>query len=183
MRIVFLGPPGAGKGTQATMLSDKKGYVHLSTGDMIRDEMNRDTELGRYAKTFYDQGDLVPDATVIDMIKARLASVENVILDGFPRTVTQAASLDDQLYQAGVSLDRVIYFSVDVKELIDRLDKRREIEGRVDDDPEAIRNRMDVYNRETAPVVDFYRESGMLMEIDALGSIDQVRERLLDAVE
>lgn len=183
MRIVFLGPPGAGKGTQAAMLADEKGYVHLSTGDMIRDEMDRDTELGRYAKTFYDGGNLVPDQAIIDMIKTRLAEVENVILDGFPRTVIQAASLDDQLKQSGVSLDRVIFFKVDVKELIDRLDKRREIEGRIDDDPDAIQNRMDVYNRETAPVVGYYRDRSMIEEIDALGSIDQVRERLLESVE
>ena len=183
MRIVFLGPPGAGKGTQAAMLTNERGYVHLSTGDMIRDEMNRGTELGRFAKTFYDKGDLVPDETVIDMIKVRLAEAENVILDGFPRTVTQAASLDDQLYRIGVSLDAVVFFSVDVEELIERLDKRRDIEGRADDEPDAIRHRMDVYDRETAPVVDYYRDGGRLTEIDALGSIDEVRSRLNEVLE
>ena len=182
MRVVFLGPPGAGKGTQAAMLTDERGYVHLSTGDMIRDEMNRGTELGRFAKTFYDKGDLVPDETVIDMIKARLAEAENVILDGFPRTVTQAASLDDQLYRIGVSLDAVVFFSVDVDELIERLEKRRDIEGRADDEPDAIRHRMDVYDRETAPVVDYYRDGKRLTEIDALGSIDEVRSRLNDVL-
>lgn len=182
MRIVFLGPPGAGKGTQAAMLTDERGYVHLSTGDLIRDEMNRGTELGRFAKTFYDKGDLVPDETVIDMIKARLAKAENVILDGFPRTVTQAASLDDQLYRTGVSLDAVVFFSVDVEELIERLEKRRDIEGRADDEPDAIRHRMDVYDRETAPVVDYYRDGGRLTDIDALGSIDEVRSRLNDVL-
>ena len=183
MRIVFLGPPGAGKGTQAAMLTSDRGYVHLSTGDMIRDEMNRGTELGRFAKTFYDKGDLVPDETVIDMIKARLAEAGNVILDGFPRTVTQAASLDDQLYRIGVSVDTVVFFSVDVDELIDRLEKRRVIEGRLDDEPEAIRHRMDVYDRETAPVVDYYRDGGRLTEIDALGTIDEVRSRLDGVLE
>ncbi|CAI7998722.1 Adenylate kinase [Geodia barretti] len=182
MRIVFLGPPGAGKGTQAAILTEKLGYVHLSTGDLIRDEMTRETELGKFAKTFYDKGDLVPDETVIDMIKARLAETENVILDGFPRTVIQAASLDDQLATAGVSLDKVIFFNVDVDELIGRLEKRREIEGRVDDEPEAIRNRMGVYNRETAPVVDYYRDGGRVIEVDALGTINDVQERLMGAV-
>ena len=183
MRIVFLGPPGAGKGTQAAMLTSERDYVHLSTGDMIRDEMNRGTELGAFAKTFYDKGDLVPDETVIDMIKARVAEAENVILDGFPRTVTQAAALDDQLFQIGVKLDSVVFFSVDVDELIDRLEKRRDIEGRADDEPDAIRHRMDVYDRETAPVVDYYRDSGRLTQIDALGSIENVRERLTEVIE
>ena len=117
------------------------------------------------------------------MIKERLAGAENVILDGFPRTVPQAASLDDQLYRIGVSLSRVIYFSVDVDELIDRLEKRRDIEGRVDDEPEAIRHRMDVYDRETAPVVDYYRDGDRVIQIDALGTIDEVRERLIGALQ
>jgi adenylate kinase len=182
MRIVFLGPPGAGKGTQAAILTDELDYVHLSTGDMIRDEMTRGTELGNFAKTFYDKGDLVPDETVIDMIKSRLAEAENVILDGFPRTVIQAASLDDELSKTGVNLDKVIFFGVDVDELIDRLEKRRGIEGRVDDEPEAIRHRMGVYDRETAPVVDYYRDGCRVSEIDALGTIDEVRARLIDVL-
>ena len=183
MRIVFLGPPGAGKGTQAEMLTSELGYVHLSTGDMIRDEMARDTDLGKFAKAFYDKGDLVPDETIIDMIKGRLADTTNVILDGFPRTVPQAASLDDQLQVIGVSLDKVIYFSVDVDELIARLEKRREIEGRVDDEPKAMKHRMDVYDRETAPVVDYYRNGDRVIQIDALGTIEDVRDRLLGALE
>ena len=182
MRIVFLGPPGAGKGTQATNLTDELGYVHLSTGDMIRDEMSRGTELGDFAKSFYDKGDLVPDETVIDMIKSRLAEAENVILDGFPRTVIQAASLDDELAKIGVALDKVVFFGVDVDELIDRLEKRRDIEGRVDDEPEAIRHRMGVYNRETAPVVDYYRDGDRVTEIDALGTVEEVRGRLIAAI-
>ena len=164
------------------MLTEELGYVHLSTGDMIRDEMSRGTELGNFAKTFYDKGDLVPDETVIGMIKSRLAGDENVILDGFPRTVVQAATLDDELAKIGVSLNKVVYFSVDVDELIDRLEKRRDIEGRVDDEPEAIRHRMDVYDRETAPVVDYYRDGGRVTQVDALGTIDEVRGRLIDAL-
>ncbi len=164
------------------MLTDQLGYVHLSTGDMIRDEMSRGTELGNFAKTFYDKGDLVPDEAVIGMIKSRLADTEDVILDGFPRTVIQAATLDDELAKIGVSLDKVVYFSVDVDELIDRLEKRRDIEGRADDEAEAIRHRMDVYDRETAPVVDYYRDGSRVIEIDALGTIDEVRGRLIDAL-
>ncbi len=164
------------------MLTQELGYVHLSTGDMIRDEMSRGTELGNFAKTFYDKGDLVPDETVIGMIKSRLAADENVILDGFPRTVVQAATLDDELAKVGVSLNKVVYFSVDIDELIDRLEKRRDIEGRVDDEPEAIGHRMDVYDRETAPVVDYYRDGGRVTQVDALGTIDEVRGRLIDAL-
>ncbi len=182
MRIVLLGPPGAGKGTQAALLTNERGYTHLSTGDMIRDEMSRGTELGKFAKSFYDKGDLVPDETVIDMIKERVAQAENVILDGFPRTVPQASSLDDQLLNAGLSLDKVILFRVDVDELLARMDKRRDAEGRVDDEPEAIRNRLNVYDRQTAPVADYYREREMLTEVDALGTVEEVFERLNDAL-
>ncbi len=182
MRIVFLGPPGAGKGTQAARLSRDRGYAHLSTGDMIRDEMSRETQLGKFAKTFYDRGDLVPDEVIIDMIKGRAAELSDVVLDGFPRTIAQAAALDDQLSQLGVPLDRVVFFGVDVDVLVGRLEKRRDIEGRIDDTPDAMRNRMEVYERQTAPVADYYRDDGRLVEVDALGTVDQVFDRLLQAL-
>ncbi len=182
MRLALLGPPGAGKGTQAEMLAISGGFEHISTGDMIRDEMSRDTELGRFAKQYYDRGDLVPDEVIIDMIKSRVADAPRVILDGFPRTVTQAAALDDQLAVIGTPLDRVVYFDIDVEEVVTRLEKRREIEGRVDDEPDAVRQRLEVYRRETEPVVDYYRETDRLVEINGVGEIDVVRERLNAAI-
>ena len=182
MRLALLGPPGAGKGTQAEMLANVGGFEHISTGDMIRDEMSRDTELGRFAKEYYDRGDLVPDDVIIDMIKSRVADVPRVILDGFPRTVMQAAALDDQLAVAGTPLDRIIYFDVNIDEVVARLAKRREIEGRADDEPEAMRQRLEVYRRQTEPVVEYYRDSRRLVEINGVGEIDEVRERLNAAV-
>ncbi len=183
MRIVLLGPPGAGKGTQAATLVRDRGFIHLSTGDMIRDEMRLGTELGSFAKQYYDRGDLVPDDVIISMIKSRLKeSEEDVLLDGFPRTVKQARALDEQLALVGLPLDRVVYFQVDVERAVERLDKRREIEGRVDDEPGAMRHRFEVYRRETEPVVDHYRDSGCLVTIDAVGEVEEVTIRLYGSI-
>lgn len=183
MRIVILGPPGAGKGTQAVMLAEERGYTHLSTGDMIRDEMARETELGVFAKQFYDRGDLVPDDVIIGMIKGRVVeSTQGVVLDGFPRNVSQAASLDDQLDREGAPLDKIVLLSVDADEAIERMMKRREIEGRVDDEPDAIRRRLEVFERETAPVIDYYMDTDRLIEINGVGEIEEVKARLNEAL-
>ena len=183
MRIVILGPPGAGKGTQAVMLAEQRGYTHLSTGDMIRDEMARQTELGTFAKQFYDRGDLVPDDVIIGMISGRIRdSAQGVVLDGFPRNVAQAAALDQQLEQDETPLDRVVMLRVDPDEAVARILKRRDIEGRADDTPDAIRNRLEVFNQQTAPVIDYYAQSGRLIEIDGLGEIDEVKQRLHEAL-
>lgn len=178
MRIVILGPPGAGKGTQAIMLAEDRGYTHLSTGDMIRDEMARETELGTFAKQFYDRGDLVPDDVIIGMIKSRVIQSDGIVLDGFPRNVSQAASLDDQLDREGAPLDKIVLLSVDPDEAVERMMKRREIEGRVDDEPEAIRNRLEVFERETAPVIDYYMDTDRLIEVNGVGDIEEVKARL-----
>lgn len=182
MRIVILGPPGAGKGTQAAMLAEARGYTHLSTGDMIRDEMARETELGVFAKQFYDRGDLVPDDVIIGMIKGRVLEAEGIILDGFPRNVSQAASLDDQLDREGTPLDKIVLMSVDPDEAVERMMKRREIEGRADDEPDAIRHRLEVFERETAPVVDYYMDTDRLIEINGVGEIEEVKARLNEAL-
>ena len=184
MRIVILGPPGAGKGTQAVMLAQERNFTHLSTGDMIRDEMARETELGNFAKQFYDRGDLVPDDVIIGMIKGRvLEATEGVVLDGFPRNVSQAAALDDQLDREGAPLDKIILLRVDADEAVERMMKRREIEGRADDEPDAIRNRLKVFDQQTAPVIDYYEDTGRLIEINGVGEIDEVKARLNQALD
>jgi adenylate kinase len=207
MNIVLLGPPGAGKGTQATRLAGKLNLTHLATGDMLRSEVANGTELGRLAKTYMDRGDLVPDDVIVGMISARLGS-GGLLLDGFPRTVVQAEALDAALEEAGHRLDRAIYLAVDRDELIERLSGRAvcskcqqpynlksappskdrvcdkcggDVVVRDDDKPEAIRNRMAVYQKQTTPVLDYYRSSGRLTEENGMGSPDQVQDRLLAA--
>jgi adenylate kinase len=207
MNIVLLGPPGAGKGTQATRLAGKLNLTHLATGDMLRSEVANGSELGRLAKTYMDRGDLVPDDVIVGMIRARLGG-GGLLLDGFPRTVVQAEALDAALEEAGHRLDRAIYLAVDRDELIERLSGRAvcskcqqpynlksappskdrvcdkcggEVIVREDDKPEAIRNRMAVYQKQTTPVLDYYRSSGRLTEENGMGSPDQVQDRLLAA--
>jgi adenylate kinase len=207
MNIVLLGPPGAGKGTQATRLAGKLNLTHLATGDMLRSEVANGSELGRLAKTYMDRGDLVPDDVIVGMIRARLGG-GGLLLDGFPRTVVQAEALDAALEEAGHRLDRAIYLAVDRDELIERLSGRAvcskcqqpynlksappskdgvcdkcggDVVVRDDDKPEAIRNRMAVYQKQTTPVLDYYRSSGRLTEENGMGSPDQVQDRLLAA--
>lgn len=211
MLIVFLGAPGAGKGTQAKMLAKKKNLTHLATGDLLRAEVAAATELGLAAKAFMDRGDLVPDDVMIGMIKGRLESPysDGILLDGFPRTVAQAQALDEALEAADTSVDRSIFFKVSEEELIRRLAGRAtcpdcqrayhntfnkpqntdkcddcgsDLIRREDDRPEAVRNRLKVYATQTTPVLDHYRKAGNLVEVDGEQSIDTVQEDLAAAV-
>lgn len=183
MRIVIFGPPGAGKGTQGVRLAEKLKIKHLATGDMLRSEVTAGSELGKLAKQYMDRGDLVPDDVIINMIRSHLTGGDGMVLDGFPRTVTQAKALDEALGQANMPLDKSIYFKVDRDELVNRLTNRAAEQGRSDDTPETINRRMDVYTEQTSPVLDYYSSSDRVIEIDGTGTPDEVFQRLLTAVE
>ncbi len=183
-RLLLLGPPGAGKGTQAERLVTELGIPKISTGDMLRVAAALGTEVGKQAQCFMERGELVPDQVVIGVAGERLAqddAQKGFVLDGFPRTAAQAEALDHLLAAAGVSLERCIAISVQEEELVARLLKRAEIERRADDNEETVRNRMRVYREQTEPLVAYYRKSGVLVEVDGRGSVDQVALRVAEA--
>ena len=185
-RLLLLGPPGAGKGTQAKLLVEKLSIPQISTGDMLRAAVAAGTEVGRKAKETMDRGDLVSDEIVIAVADERLAQDDarkGFILDGFPRTTPQAEALDGILSRLGTPLERCVALVVDEDELVGRLLKRAEIEGRADDNEESIRNRMQVYRQETAPLVSYYREKGLLAEVDALGTVEEVQARIAKVLQ
>jgi adenylate kinase len=184
MRLILFGPPGAGKGTQASALVDRYHIVHISTGDIFRENVGNETELGLRAKQYMDAGDLVPDEVVIAMVEDRLAQEdvrEGFLLDGFPRTAAQVEALDEILAAQGHELDAVIRLVVDDNELVARLLQRAEEQGRSDDTRDVIANRLDNYRAETEPAVTAYRARGILHDIDGEGDIADVRERVLAA--
>lgn len=185
MQLILFGPPGAGKGTQAVAISEEFSLPHIATGDILRDNVKDETELGLQAKQYMDQGHLVPDEVVIAMVEERVRRddvTDGFLLDGFPRTVAQAKALDDTLAADGHAIDGVIRLLVDDGELVSRLLRRAEEQGRSDDTREVIEKRLAVYREETEPLVDLYRERGLLREVDGTGEIPQVRNRVFDAV-
>ena len=190
MRLILLGPPGAGKGTQALRLVERHGIVQLSTGDMLRAAVAAGTPVGQRAKAIMDRGDLVSDDVMIDIIADRIErpdSAKGFILDGFPRTIAQADALSDLLAKKGLKLDAVIEIAVNDAMLRDRIAGRaRETGGaRADDTLETLAKRLAVYHAQTAPVADYYRRKGMLKTVDGMGTMDQVSaaiENLLSAV-
>lgn len=187
LNIVLFGPPGAGKGTQSERLIAQYDLVHLSTGDIFRANIKGETELGKLAKSYMDQGQLVPDSVTIDMLKAEVLKREGAkgfIFDGFPRTNAQAAALDELLTSLNTSIALMLALEVEEVELKQRLLKRAEVSGRADDaDPAVIENRIAVYNRETAPVKEFYKAQNKFVSINGIGSIDEITARLFEAIE
>jgi len=181
-RLVLLGPPGAGKGTQATRIATEHGIPHISTGDIFRRNVAEQTDLGRLAQSFMKRGDLVPDEVVIEMVGDRLAQDDcaaGFLLDGFPRTVPQALALEDLLADAGTPLTVVLRFVIDDEEVIARLFRRASIEGREDDTEDVIRQRLAEYHGKTEPLEFFYTERGLLRDVAAVGSMDEVTARAL----
>lgn len=184
-RLLLLGPPGAGKGTQAKRLVEALRVPQIATGDMLRDAVASGSEVGREAKSFMDAGKLVPDAVVIGVAEQRLRQPDasrGFVLDGFPRTPAQAKALDALLGRLGVSLERCISLRVDEDELVKRLLRRAELEGRSDDNEQAIRTRMEEYRSKTQPLVDHYRSVGVLREVEGMGDEDEIALRIEEAV-
>ncbi|WP_456572159.1 adenylate kinase [Blastococcus sp. SYSU D00820] len=187
---MLLGPPGAGKGTQAQIIAGQLGVPAISTGDIFRANVSGQTELGLAAKVYMDAGDLVPDEITVAMVKDRLAEPDakaGFLLDGFPRTIAQAEQLRASLTELGHGLDRVLELVVDEEELVRRLSGRRMlVDGewvqREDDKPETVRHRLQVYREQTAPLSGFYEGEGLLARIDAIGAVDEVTERALAAL-
>jgi adenylate kinase len=186
LHIVLFGPPGAGKGTQSTFLVERYQLVHLSTGDVFRANLAQQTPLGQLAKRYMDAGQLVPDSVTIDMLEGevnRHPHARGFIFDGFPRTEPQALALEAFLARRGEEVTAMVALEVPEEELRARLLKRAETSGRVDDaDPAVIQKRIDVYNRETAPVADFYRAKGKYRGVDGVGTLEQITERLVQAI-
>lgn len=180
MRLVLLGPPGAGKGTQAVRLAEVYGVPHIATGDIFRANVADATPLGQKAREYMDRGDLVPDDVVIEMVTDRLAAPDTepgFLLDGFPRTVPQALALEEVLQSRGRPLDAVIRLVVTDDEVMQRLAQRREKEDRSDDDAETVRNRLEQYRAKTEPLEAFYAERELLLDVDGVGAVDEVTKR------
>jgi len=185
MRLLIMGPPGAGKGTQAVVLASALGVPHISTGDIFRANVNSGTPLGEEAQRYMDAGEYVPDSITNAMVRDRISHDDcqpGFLLDGYPRTLEQVNELDMMLVSDGNRLDRVLELTVDTEEVVDRLLKRAQEQGRADDTADVIRRRLEVYFDQTAPLVAVYRERGILLQVDGAGDVAEVSERILSAL-
>ena len=181
MRIVLLGAPGSGKGTQAKLLEESLGIPHISTGVLLRAAVSAGSELGLAAKAFMDAGDLVPDDLMLDLIEERLGKDDaqaGFILDGYPRNLVQAQAIDSLLGRLNLPLDEAIQIDVDYELIAERIANRAAQEGRSDDSAEVVKNRLEVYEEQTAPVVDFFNRKGVLSQVYGVGTIDEVFQRI-----
>ena len=186
LNIVLFGPPGSGKGTQSEKIIDRYGLIHFSTGDMLRAELAAETELGLRAKSIMEKGELVPDEIIIGMIRNRIGGESDAggfIFDGFPRTVAQAAALDALLEELGTKIDVMLGLEVERQELIDRLLKRGQEQGRADDNLQTIENRIKVYEEQTSPVRGYYESRGKYRGVNGVGSIKDIFRGLTDIIE
>jgi adenylate kinase len=184
-RLLIVGPPGAGKGTQAVRIAEELSIPAISTGDIFRANVSGQTELGVLAQSYMDQGEYVPDSVTNDMVRSRLAQEDardGFLLDGYPRTLDQVAALDGMLTELGTSLDLVLLLVVEPEEVIGRLVARGVEQGRSDDTEETIRRRLDVYAEQTAPLIDVYQRRGLVRRVDGMAAIDEVTASLREAL-
>jgi len=182
MKLLIMGPPGVGKGTQASLLKDELKIIHLSTGDILRSETKNQSTVGLKAKSYMNAGKLVPDEVLLDIINDRITKkdcLNGYLLDGFPRTLNQAIGLDKIMVLINQKIDYAISLVADENELVDRLIKRGVDSGRSDDTPEIIRNRQKIYWEKTAPLLNFYRGKNILKEVNGLGEISEITKRIL----
>jgi adenylate kinase len=186
MRLIMMGPPGAGKGTQAKFVAEHFGIPAISTGDIFRANVSQGTELGVEAKRYMDAGDYVPDEVTNRMVRNRIDEPDadpGFLLDGYPRTLAQVEELDGMIKFTGHSLDAVVVLTVDADEIVQRLLQRAQVEGRADDTEDVIRRRQEIYAEQTEPLIDVYRGRGLLIEVDGMGEVAEVTQRIFDALD
>jgi adenylate kinase len=186
MRLLIMGPPGAGKGTQAKFIAEHFKIPAISTGDIFRANVSQGTPLGVEAKSFMDKGEYVPDEVTNRMVRDRIDesdAVNGFLLDGYPRTLAQVDELDGMIAFTGHRLDAVVVLACDQDEIVERLLQRAQVEGRADDTEDVVRRRQEVYAAETAPLIEIYRERGLLVEVDGMGEVSEVTQRIFDALD
>jgi adenylate kinase len=186
MRLIMMGPPGAGKGTQAKFVAEHFGIPAISTGDIFRANVSQGTELGLEAKRYMDAGDYVPDEVTNRMVRNRIDEPDGdpgFLLDGYPRTLAQVEELDGMIKFTGHSLDAVVVLTVDADEIVQRLLQRAQVEGRADDTEDVIRRRQEIYAEQTEPLIEVYRDRGILIEVDGMGEVGDVTQRIFGALD